>query len=447
MVRIHARRLRQALDFYYRTDGLEDPIFITIPLGRYVPVFEERNSAIQLIQNKPTKPQSEMDLLPVIAIMPFNKIQSDIRLEVICSILRMDLSAELSRFQELAVITNYSVEVAFLKSDNMNELAAELGLDFLLTGTCDLQGEVLKLTMKLIDIKRNQIVWEEVFFISDHDQREMKFYQAIIQKVLGQVGGFFGAVYRNKLENIPAPVDYSQLYAVYWFNNYHLNFSQQAFHEVLTAVETGLRENPKNGLLTAFYGELYLNLLVMDVKGEAESNLKKGTQLAMRSIELDPLNQHAYQVLAWSDLLRHDKPGFIKSAEKCLSINPNNAMYIGQMGFAYICAGEYERGMDLLLQSLERNPFYPWNLNVGFILYYLVKKDFQEAVFWANKINRPFLYWDPLFRTAIYGLLKDVQRAEESKKELLALNPEFSLRSKQIVNTFILDGKAQCPAA
>ena len=40
LIRIAARRVREALDRYYLTDGAGDPLRITIPIGHYVPGFE-----------------------------------------------------------------------------------------------------------------------------------------------------------------------------------------------------------------------------------------------------------------------------------------------------------------------------------------------------------------------------------------------------------------------
>lgn len=42
IVRIHAGRLRKALKEYYYEEGLHDDVIISIPKGRYVPVFEVR---------------------------------------------------------------------------------------------------------------------------------------------------------------------------------------------------------------------------------------------------------------------------------------------------------------------------------------------------------------------------------------------------------------------
>jgi TolB-like protein len=42
VVRTHARRLRERLVVYYETEGVGDPVVITLPRGGYVPVFQKR---------------------------------------------------------------------------------------------------------------------------------------------------------------------------------------------------------------------------------------------------------------------------------------------------------------------------------------------------------------------------------------------------------------------
>ena len=44
IVRVEAIRLRAALDRYYAGDGIDDPVVIEIPRGRYVPRFRWRGS-------------------------------------------------------------------------------------------------------------------------------------------------------------------------------------------------------------------------------------------------------------------------------------------------------------------------------------------------------------------------------------------------------------------
>ena len=45
IVRVQANRLRRKLKLYYATDGVSNPIRITLPLGGFVPLFTQSKSA------------------------------------------------------------------------------------------------------------------------------------------------------------------------------------------------------------------------------------------------------------------------------------------------------------------------------------------------------------------------------------------------------------------
>jgi hypothetical protein len=67
LVRVHACRLRVALENYYKNHGKDDDCIITIPKGRYVPFFEKLN-------NKTSKTSLNNGLLTKhfrLAVLPF----------------------------------------------------------------------------------------------------------------------------------------------------------------------------------------------------------------------------------------------------------------------------------------------------------------------------------------------------------------------------------------
>lgn len=441
IVRIHANRLRKLLDVYYQNEGINDSIKISIPKGRYIPFFEfnQHHEGIEIKEQQPIV--KEIESKPVIAVLPFKNIQKNERIAVMCSILCQDLSIELTKFPEIGVISNYSAEYAAEHISETKDIISNLGVDYLITGSCFSEGNKIKVSVELNACHENQLLWADTFYIDDVEQNVLTCYKSIIQKVLATTCGFFGIIYRNTL-NAHVPNDYDHLYAIYWHNRYHREFSEEAFNETLKAVEIGLEKNPENALLMAFKGELYLNLIAMDVQSEVDF-LKLGTHLVRKAISIDGKSQHAYQVYAWSNLLNHDATELYRSIKKCIHINPNNPMYTGQMGFGYICSGDYEKGLDLMTESIELNPYYTWNLNVGFSFYFIHAEDYEEAIIWARRINRPSLLWDPLLRTAILGLLNNKEEAIKASKELLLVSPQFSQRARIIVNRFLFDKDLQ----
>src|SRR6478672_5307096 len=52
IVRVEARRLRDRLESFYRHEGADDPVLISLPKGGYVPEFSERPAAAALPPNR-----------------------------------------------------------------------------------------------------------------------------------------------------------------------------------------------------------------------------------------------------------------------------------------------------------------------------------------------------------------------------------------------------------
>ena len=441
IVRIHANRLRKTLINYYEKEGVNDSIYISIPKGRYIPSFEINHNLqakkIDLQENV----TSDIENIPVIAVLPFKNFQKNERIDVVCSVMCQDLSIELTRFNEINVVSNYSTQFASENMSNIDDIISGLGVDYLITGSCLAEGEQLKINIELNSCREKQLLWADSYYIEDYEKDRLNCYKGVIQKVTAATCGFFGLIYRNTL-NAHVPNDYNQLYAIYWHNKYHREFTEEAFHETLKAVEIGLENDSQNALLKAFKAELFLNLLVMEVADE-KGILKYGTDLVKSAILSDRKCQHAYQVYAWSNLLNKNSSELYKTIKTCLSLNPNNPMYIGQMGFGYICVGDYEEGMQLMSESIELNPYYTWNLNIGICFYYIHHKDYNEALLWAEKVNRESLIWDPLLRTSILGLLNRKEEANDGYKKIALLSPQFSKRARIIVDKFIFDKELQ----
>ena len=430
VVRINARRLRQFLENYYLDKGADDPITISIPKGRYIPLFEKNTSKGSTVTTEPGSLEAQMKSMPTIVVVPFKNMDSNERVHVICSVLCEDLSVELSRAKELKVL-----------SYDSGEVTAHSEADYVIGGSCFLEDKHLKINIKLRQASENQLLWAETLRIENFEENHLSGYREIIKKVVAMTCGYFGIIYRKTI-NEHVPQDYDILFSIYWHNKFHRNFSVDGFNETLKALEKALLINPDNGLLIALKAELILNLCAMDAEQD-EDCYTKGSNLVKKAVSVDPTNQHAWQVYTWAKLLEKDKSESMRAAERCLSVNPSNAMYMGAVGFGYVCAGEYEKGLELMLESIELNPHYPWVTNLGLSFYYFHKNNFKEALYWAELINRPGLLWDPLIRASAYGFLNKAEEASQAVKDLFILSPGFQERAVYIVDRFIFDKELQ----
>ena len=122
-----------------------------------------------------------------------------------------------------------------------------------------------------------------------------------------------------------------------------------------------------------------------------------------------------------------------------LEINPYNVQYVGSGGFALVCIGEYEKGLSMMSEAIDLNPYYNWYINIGLCLYFLVRKDFEEALHWAKLINRKNFFWDTLLNTATLGLMNDENGLSKNIHELNELVPNFEDKAEKLVAVYLYD--------
>ena len=126
-----------------------------------------------------------------------------------------------------------------------------------------------------------------------------------------------------------------------------------------------------------------------------------------------------------------------------MEINPTDVFVSGDSGFGYICIGDYEKGLDLILEAVHLNPYYPWFYNVGFCLYYLSQREVDEALFYAQRINRPEYFLDSMLQAALLGWLDKKKDASLQFERLLLIMPDFIQKAQKLVGLFILDDDVQ----
>lgn len=444
IVRIHAHRLRKKLKNYYNTEGRFDKILITMPKGRYIPFFSENNDLLELKRenNKGKSFKKTINPKPVLAVLPLQNIEGDEQIKIVCSVLCHELSLNLSKFSEMNVIANFSMTYAVEHAKNVNDVISQLNIDYILTGNCFSDEKGTKVNIELIDIHNNHILWAESFYLRcGKEKKDLSNYQGIIQKVIAMTCGYFGVVYREIL-NTDTPAEMNDLYGVFILQKYLRSYTREAYEEALVDIEKGLKKNPRNAILTAFKAQLYLNLLTMDVE-EREQYLKMGTELVEKAIHIDPNCQHAFQVLAWANILHHNENECRRSIKRMQEINPYHVMYTASAGFALVCLGDYEKGFNLMSEAVELNPYYNWYINLGFCLCFLASSEYEEALHWANMINRKGSLWDSILRTSCLGLYEPKQDYTDNLIELNTLSPNFSKKARRLIGTFIFDKKLQ----
>jgi len=190
----------------------------------------------------------------------------------------------------------------------------------------------------------------------------------------------------------------------------------------------------------AVLGEIFIAGVFMGYKTQGiDHAIEESIVCGRKALKLDPQCQHANQTLGLGYLFSQNKHEALKIVSEYIRQDLPVSGVMGAMAFCLICCGEYDRGIKMLDESIQLNPYYQWWLNGGISFYYFHKKDYDEAIYWAEKINIPHIPWEQLLKIAS---LVELNKMEDAAKNYRITIKQFLILREMLseyLNAFILD--------
>ncbi len=437
IVRINAGRLRRALSDYYLDEGKNDPVTISVPKGSYVPVF-----------NRPSKQGGDsllreyaLQAKPVVAVLPFININPHSPHIFFADGLADHISTDLTQYPELSIISYYSCRTLASRITDIDEVAKLLKADFILTGTVQTEMGHLRVRINLVSCKTKEQIWaksiDRVFTSGDLLEIE----DEIACKVISQVAGHFGAIFRTLIKTTKTFNTDSKIHnAIFWYYHFVSKTNEEIFIPAEEALHEAIQADPEYALGWAVLGEMKVAAFFMGFKSSRSQNLlEDALSYGQKSLKLDPHCQHGYQTLALANLFLHRKEEVVKIADNWSTLNLNASGIKGGIGFCLICSGHYERGFSMLNDSISLNPYYQWWLNAGISFYYLHRVNYNEALIWAKKIDMPHIPWEHILEATCHFYMGEPIIAEKKAAYIREHFPYIQSLLEPFLSTFLHD--------
>jgi len=177
IVRIHASRLRRALNYYYCERGKCDNIRISIPIGSYVPVFDENRGVVEMTES-PVIPLPGHPKQIVIGVAPFKDSSGT----PITSSLADGLGAQLGT--ALMHLDHFSI-VAYYAAGSIPEKSANL----LITGDIQTLHENLRVHIQIIRLRTSQLVWSQMYEMRFSPEKIFDLQDKIVDLFIAEIEG------------------------------------------------------------------------------------------------------------------------------------------------------------------------------------------------------------------------------------------------------------------
>lgn len=165
IVRIHAGRLRRALDLYYDTSGSNDELVIFVPKGKYVPEFsiKERDASNGQLEYLYPEGSVEVREKRTLAVAPFLFDENDRVTRAFTDGLCMQLSSNLMDLKDVSLISYQTIRGMTNGLKDLRELHRSVGCGYLISGGIQCVNHQARITCQLFQTESGQQLWSAVF--------------------------------------------------------------------------------------------------------------------------------------------------------------------------------------------------------------------------------------------------------------------------------------------
>jgi TolB-like protein len=267
---------------------------------------------------------SDSNKQTAIAILPFDNIQVDKGNEWLSSGFTQDVNSYISKINKLQVTDSYSTGKYKDSKKTNSEIAKELDVSYILRGSVRQLKNKLSITVELIDVISNRVVWSESYeeIIKDNI---LNIQQKVSQKIVQELRVNLNSEEERTLEKFPT----KSPEAFRLFTEGRLIADSRKKEDLIKSIELFQKAIDIDPEFANAYAVMANMIRLMpfrsSIYGYLEERSEKVSYLLEKAIEIDPNNSYAFSVLAmrYSNNLNWKKAK--EYYEKAIASNPNNA--------------------------------------------------------------------------------------------------------------------------
>ncbi len=357
---------------------------------------------------------------PSIAVMPFRGLPEGGEATLFAEGIAEEITVELAREAGLIVVARASSFMLDQADASQADIAEQLDVGFLLTGSVRTAGDKVRVTVQLVNTASGQASWAERY---DRDLRDVFVIQTeIARTVTATVIGRIAAV--EAAAAIARPFESLKAAALVAQGQRHfLTFTRDGLQSASDCFRRAIKldTNYARAWGLEAMAQLYLRW-VFDLRMDVEEFLP----IAERAVLLDNRDAKGHCALGMGNLVlrRFDKARH--HFELGLRANPNDELLLVEYG-RFLIYGDYpELGLERVREAMRLNPFHPnyyWQLE-GRCLHMLGRHAEALQAF-ARMENPPF--WIYVYLELCHRELGDEAAAQKARAAYLQHSPSFDL--------------------
>jgi serine/threonine protein kinase/Tfp pilus assembly protein PilF len=380
-----------------------------------------------------------------IAVLPFENLSGDLEQDPIAEGIHDSLITDLAGLGLKRVIARSTVMRFKGKDTPPKQIAQELNVKRLITGTVLSSGDRVRVTAQLINPTTEAQEWAQNY---EHDLRDILSLQnEIVSAITREVKLQLTPQEKARLASA-RPVN-PEAHVAYLRGRSFLNkLTPEGIEKGLAYMQEAIDKDPANPLPHAGLALGYCKIghgpdPPPDIWERAKAAARKAEELGgtlaeteaalgliylyfewdwagaerafRRALELNPSLPDAHRNYSWYLLVSRQRDEAEAEMKRAIEVDPLNPLYLSDLGWQYWNAGRYEEAMDALQKSLDLDPNFNQGLaNLGVL--YAEKGMYTEAIAAHQKLSSLYRNWKwPLVTTYLQAGRKDEARKELAK--------------------------------
>ena len=354
------------------------------------------------------KPAAEQ--ISSIAVLPFQNKSADANSEYLSDGLAESLIYRLTQLPNLKVSPTSSVLRYKGKETDVAKIASELGVDAVMTGRLAQIGDSLTISVELVDVANNKLLWGEQYDrkIADLLTTQREIAAMIAEKLQLKLSGDESKSITKKY------TDNNEAYQCYLKGRFYLakrtaNDIQKSIDQYQRATEI----DPKFALAFAGLAEATHFLAIYSYPQVTEL-YPRAKEIALTAIELDNTLAEPHSILGIMCFLDHDFACMEREQKLAIGLNPNYSEAHRRLGLLLRAVGRIEDARVETKRALEMDPLSPVT-NFQYAQEFFFERKYQESEALGKKNIEldPNFWYAHLLLFHVYRMNRDYGPAVE----------------------------------
>jgi len=324
---------------------------------------------------------------PSIAVLPFRLIGPPSPYSTIADGLPDELITALSRLRWLFVIARGSSFRFRTAAPDLTHVGAVLGVRYCLSGTVEITGSTLAVTVELADTRTAGVVWGDRFVSNVADVHDT--HESILARIVTALELQI-PLHEARAARLVAPDDLDA------WSAYHLGLEHMfRFNRTDNAVAGRLfaravAQAPGFARAHAGLSFVHFQNAFLRYTGDHAVEMRNARRFAERAVELDQLDPFANLTMGRSFWLEGDLATGLTWLERANTLSPSYAQAIYARAWTHALAGRGTDGRadaDMAMALSPLDPLY-YAMAATRALSHIVCGEYREAAAWAERAAR-----------------------------------------------------------